>query len=130
MIHFHVRSKRIDNSRLVRSAAPERLREMLRLLGLGGLLAAGAFLYAWQHFQYIQLRYLQESLRAQHAQMREHNRQLSLEAAGLRAPARIDEIARQRLGLTAPAPGQLAPLEGSREPVLAGMRPAQALRAR
>jgi cell division protein FtsL len=129
MSRFHIISKRIDNSRLVRPAAHDRLREMLRLLGLGGLLAAVAFLYAWQHFQYIQLSYQQESLKAQQAQMAELNRQLTLEAAGLRAPARIDEIARQ-LGLTAPVPGQLAPFEGPSEPVLAEMRRADSLRAR
>ena len=130
MTPFHIVLKRIDNSRLVRPAAPDRWREMLRLLGLGGLLAAVAFLYAWQHFQCIQLRYQQESLKGQRAQMAELNQQLTLEAAGLRAPARIDEIARQQLGLTAPVPGQLAPFEGSSEPVLAEMRPADLLRAR
>ena len=61
--------------------------------------------------------------------MAELNRQLTLEAAGLRAPARIDEIARQ-LGLTAPVPGQLPPFEGPSEPILAEMRPADSLRAR
>ena len=130
MTHFHIVSKRIDNSRLVRLAAPGRWREMLRHLGLGGLLAAVMFLYAWQHFQCIQLSYQTESLRAQQAQMVELNRQLTLEAAGLRAPARIDEIARQQLGLTAPVPGQLPPFEGQSEPILAEMRPADSLRAR
>ena len=130
MTHFHIVSKRIDNSRLVRIAAPGCWREMMRHLGLGGLLAAVMFLYAWQHFQCIQLSYQTESFRAQQAKLAELNRQLTLEAAGLRAPARIDEIARQQLGLTAPVPGQLPPFEGSSESILAELRPADSLRAR
>jgi cell division protein FtsL len=130
MTHFHIVSKRIDNSRLVRLSAPGRWREMIHHMGLAGLLAAVVFLYAWQHFQCIQLSYQSESLKAQQAQMVELNRQLTLEAAGLRAPARIDEIARQQLGLTAPVPGQLPPFEGTGEPIFAEMRPADSLRAR
>jgi cell division protein FtsL len=130
MTYFHIVSKRIDNSRLVRLAAPGRWREMLRHLGLAGLLAAVLFLYAWQHFQCIQLSYQMELLKAQQAQTVELNRQLTLEAAGLRAPARIDEIARQQLGLTAPVPGQLPPFEGTSEPIFAEMRPADSFRAR
>jgi len=130
MTYFHIVSRRIDNSRLVRLAAPGRWREMLHHLGLGGLLAAVMFFYAWQHFQCIQLSYQTESLKAQQTQMAELNRQLTLEAAGLRAPARIDEIARQQLGLTVAVPGQLPPFEGRSEPILAEMRPADSLRAR
>ena len=54
--------KQIDNSRLVRLVAPDHLRECARVVLLGGLIALGAFLYAWQHFETIQLRYQLESL--------------------------------------------------------------------
>ncbi len=77
-----------------------------------------ALLYAWQHFAYIQLRYQLEALKSQHAQAVELNQKLKLEEAGLRAPARISDIARQQLGLTAPAPGQISPFEAS-DPVFA-----------
>ena len=49
--------KQIDNSRLMRPRAPNRLQDCLRLVFLGGMLALCAFLYAWQHFQTIQLRF-------------------------------------------------------------------------
>lgn len=114
--------KPIDNSRLVRTVAPNRLREMGRLVGLGALVALVALLYAWQHFQCIQLRYQLESMKAQQSQAVELNQELKLEVAGLRAPSRIDEIARRQLGLTAPAAGQVAPFEAPSEPVLAQMR--------
>ncbi len=128
MTEFHT-LKPIDNSRLVRPVAPYRLRETARLLALGGLVAAVALLYAWQHFACIQLRYQLESLKSQRAQAAELNQELRLEVAGLRAPSRIDQIARRQLGLTAPAAGQVAPFEVPSEAVLAEMRRTSSTRA-
>ena len=126
---FHT-VKRIDNSRLARPIASDRLREMARLIGLGALLAAAALVYAWQHFQFLQLRYRVESLKAERSQSSELNQQLKLEIAGLRAPSRIDEIARRQLRLTVPVSGQVAPLEGPSEPVVAQVRPLGTFHAR
>ena len=114
--------KRIDNSRLVRPVAGNRLREMARLVGLGGLLAGVALLYAWQHFQCIQLRYQLEELKAERAQVGEMNQQLKLDVAGLRSPMRIDAIARRELGLSVPLPGQVATVQGPADAVLAQAR--------
>jgi hypothetical protein len=47
-----------------------------------------------------------------------------LEVAGLRAPGRIDIIARRQLGLTAPVPGQVAPMDLPPGAALAEVRPA------
>lgn len=121
--------KQIDNSRLVRFVAPNHMRECVRVVSLGGLIALGAFLYAWQHFETIQLRYELESLRGERAQTRELNQELKLEIAGLRAPERIDTIARRQLGLTAPAPGQVAPMELPPNAVMAEARPANSAAA-
>src|SRR6202521_841662 len=118
--------KRIDNSRLVRPLQPNRMRECARLILLGGMLALCAFLYAWQHFETIQLRYQLESLRGERSQAAELNQELKLEVAGLRAPGRIDIIARRQLGLTAPVPGQVAPMDMPPGAVLAEARPAGA----
>jgi cell division protein FtsL len=116
--------KHIDNSRLVRVVAPNHMRECARVVSLGGLIAMFAFLYAWQHFETIQLRYQLESLRGEHSQAAELNQQLKLEVAGLCAPGRIDVIARRQLGLTAPVPGQVAPMDLPPSAVLAEARPA------
>ena len=115
--------KHIDNSRLARPMEPHRVRECARLISLGGLIALCALLYAWQHFETIQLRYQLESLRGEHAQAAELDQQLKLEVAGLRAPGRIDVIARRELGLTAPVPGQVAPMDLPPNAVLAEARP-------
>jgi cell division protein FtsL len=122
--------KQIDNSRLVRFVAPHHMRECARVVSLGALIALGAFLYAWQHFETIQLRYQLESLRSERSQASELNQELKLEIAGLRAPGRIDIIARRQLGLTAPAPGQVAPMELPPNAVMAEARPANAQPAR
>jgi cell division protein FtsL len=124
---FHT-VKRIDNSRLARPIGSDRLREMARLIALGALLAAGALFYAWQHFEYLQLRYRVESLKSERSQASELNQELKLEMAGLRAPSRIDEIARRQLRLTAPVPGQVAPLDEPAEPVVAQARPSGSFR--
>ena len=124
---FHT-VKRIDNSRLARPIASDRLREMARLVALGSLLAGAALFYAWQHFEYLQLRYRVESLKSERSQASELNQQLKLEMAGLRAPSRIDEIARRQLRLTAPVPGQVAPLDQPVEPVVAQARPSGSFR--
>jgi cell division protein FtsL len=116
--------KHIDNSRLVRPMEPNRMRECARLVFLGGMLALCALLYAWQHFETIQLRYQLESLRSEHTQAAELNQELRLEVAGLRSPGRIDVIARRQLGLTAPVPGQVAPMDLPPNAVLAEARPA------
>jgi len=119
--------KRIDNSRLVRPTPPNRLRDCCRRVACGAVLAACGLLYTWQHFQCIQLRYQFEDLQAKRNQATELNQELRLEIASLRSPARINAIARQ-LGLAAPVPGQVAPVEGSSEAVLAQARLAQPAR--
>jgi cell division protein FtsL len=121
MTEFHT-VKPIDNSRVVRLTAPDRVRELARQVALGALLAGGILLYAWQHFECIQLRYRLESFKAELAQKSEMNQELKLEVAGLRAPSRIDEIARNQLGLTVPVAGQVEPVDSPSEPVFAELR--------
>lgn len=112
MTEFYTR-KRIDNSRLRRQTAPGRVKELARVVALGGLFTAGALLYAWQHFQCLQLGYQLEELKAARAQALELNQQLRLESAALSAPGRIDAIARGQLGLTMPVPGQVSPVHAT-----------------
>ncbi len=113
--------KKIDNSRLRRQVAPNRFQDYARVAALGGILASGGLLYAWQHFQCLQLGYQLEELKAEKAQALELNQQLRLESASLSSPMRIDAIARQ-LGLTAPAPGQVAPVQAPAGAVVARAR--------
>ncbi|HEV2617039.1 MAG TPA: cell division protein FtsL [Candidatus Acidoferrales bacterium] len=108
MTEFYTK-KYIDNSRLVRPAAPRRLGEFTRKMAWGAVLASCCLLYTWQHFEDIQLRYQLEDMQARHTQAVELNQQLHLEAASLSSPMRIDTIARQQLGMTVSAPAQYVP---------------------
>ncbi len=102
--------KRIDNSRLLRPSPAARLNPLWQRLAAGSVMAGCLFFYAWQHFECIQLRYQIEQLQTQEAQASQLNQQLQLEVATLRAPSRVDAIARNQLGLTVPVPGQVAPV--------------------
>jgi cell division protein FtsL len=127
MIEFYT-TKRIDNSRLVRQAAPRRLREMARKMAWGAVLASCCLLYTWQHFEEIQLRYQLEDMQARHTQAVELNQQLHLEAASLSSPMRIDAIARQQLGMTVSTPAEYAPAaDSTRDAYLAQPAPVQPL---
>lgn len=121
--------KRIDNSRLVRAAAPQRWRELGRKMLGGAALGFCLLTYAWQHFECIQLRYSLEQLQSEKTQATELNQQLRLEMASLASPMRIDAIARQQLGLSVPVPGQIAPAQGAVEGVVAEV-PAQSVATR
>ena len=114
--------KRIDNSRLVRATNPNRVRESIRIVTYGAVLAAGLLLFVWQHFQCLQLGYQLEELKAERSQAAEMNLRLKLEVAALKSPERIDAIARGTLGLTMPVPGQVAPAYGAPEAVVAQVR--------
>jgi cell division protein FtsL len=116
--------KGIDNSRLVRTPSRDLWRQTCRLVALAALLAAVVLLYAWQHFECLQLGYQLEELKSQRAEAAELNQQLHLEAASLRSPMRIDLVARRQLGLTVPLPGQVAPAESPRGAELAQARSA------
>jgi cell division protein FtsL len=123
MTEYHT-TKRIDNTRLIRCAAPSRVRDLWKLCGAGAALASCLLFYAWQHFECIQVTYRVEELKAERAKAAELNQQLHLEVAALRSPMRVDAIARQQLGLTVPVPGQLAPTDGTSDAVLADAREA------
>lgn len=122
--------KRFDNSRLVKAADPQRVREMRTFACAMAILFALVMVYGWQHFSSIEYGYRVESEKQQLTQMEEQNRQLRLTEAQLADPARIDRMARQ-LGLDAPQPGQVVRPDASLDqngPVMAKMTPAVPLR--
>jgi len=121
MTEYHT-VKRIDNSRLVRPAPPARLHELWRRVAAGAGLATCLLVYAWQHFECIQLRYQVEQLEASRAQAAMVNQQLHLDADALSSLRRVDGIARKELGMTVSVPGLAAPAAGTGEPVLAQER--------
>lgn len=112
-------TKRIDNSRLVKSADPARSREMRSFAYAMAFLLSLAMLYGWQHFSAIECGYRIEAEKQQVQQMEEQNRQLRLTKAQLADPARIDTMARD-MGLAAPHPGQVVHANAGVDSVSAG----------
>jgi cell division protein FtsL len=99
-------AKRFDNSRIVKTADPQRVKEMRTFACAMALLFGLIMMYGWQHLSAIEYGYRIESEKQQVQQLEEQNRQLRLTEAQLGDPARIDQKARQ-LGLSEPQPGQV-----------------------
>lgn len=114
--------KRIDNSRLSRAASPAQARDFWQRVAASAALAACLLVYAWQHFECIQIRYQIEQLETLRAQALGENQKLHLTADALSSRKRVDMIARNQLGLTVSAPPVNAPVEAAGEPVLAQAR--------
>lgn len=93
-------------STLVRERDRRRLRAMIGILLLGGLLTSGVLGYVWLQVQRVRVAYELEDLRALKGELGEFNRKLRVEVATLQASARIDRQAR-RLGLTLPEEHQV-----------------------
>ena len=82
--------------------------------------------YAWQHFKAVEYGYKIELLTTQRDGLVEMNRALRLEESWLRAPDRIDEMAR-KLNLQPPQAGQVMHLDATSSdggaPVMASAAP-------
>ena len=74
---------------------------------------AGALFYVWQHIYVVRQGYELERLRGTHAKLVQENKMLRLEAGQLRSLRRVEEIARVRLGMLTPKPGQVVLLPES-----------------
>ena len=98
--------KTIDNSRLVKVTDPQRRREIRIFSAAVAALFMVMMFYAWQHFSSIEYGYRIEAQKAEHERLVEVNRTLTLEAASLRDPGRIDALAR-KMGLESTQPGQV-----------------------
>ncbi|HZD06856.1 MAG TPA: hypothetical protein VE176_01335 [Candidatus Limnocylindrales bacterium] len=98
--------KTIDNSRLVKVSDPQRRREIKIFSAAVAALFMVMMFYAWQHFSSIEYGYRIEAQKTERDRLVEVNRTLTLEAASLRDPGRIDALAR-KMGLESTQPGQV-----------------------
>jgi cell division protein FtsL len=81
--------------------------ESFAAIGLGVLILAGVLFYVWQHTHVLREGYAIERLREQHGTLVQENKALRLEIGQLRSLRRVEEIARVRLGMVTPKPGQV-----------------------
>ena len=103
-VHFE---KRINNLNVIREADTRTRREYLFVTLLTGLFVVGLFFYGWQHYQWIQYGYRIEEAQKKKDQLAEAQRQLRVERELWRDLKRIDAVARGKLGMVLPAPGQM-----------------------
>lgn len=96
--------KPIDNSRVVRQVDPRSRREILLLILLVSVLAAGLGLYAWPALEIRRAGQAGALLDREKQRLIEENRKLRLEKAALENLRRVEAIAARELGLQAPAP--------------------------
>jgi cell division protein FtsL len=97
--------KDVRNNLIVREVDDERQRQVWRSLAIGGFLVIVILFSAWQHFELLQHGYTIQKMQKERADQEEINRQLHLQIATLRAPARIAGLARE-LHLVAPSRGE------------------------
>jgi cell division protein FtsL len=71
------------------------------------MILAGVLLYVWLHTQVLREAYAVERLREDRAKLVQENKSLRLEIGQLRALRRVEDIARTRLGMVTPRPGQV-----------------------
>lgn len=76
-------------------------------LVVGLLLLLGVLFYVWQHIQVVRTGYEIERLREERAALLQRNREMTLEIGRLTSLRRVEELARKRLGMVRPEPGQV-----------------------
>ena len=103
--------KDFRNNQIVREVDERRLRDLWQSLGIGVVLVMVLLFSAWQHFELLRHGYRLEQMQRDRAAEADINRHLRLEMETLRAPQRIEKLATERLGMTAPTEGESVVLE-------------------
>jgi cell division protein FtsL len=103
--------KDIRNNPVVREVDLEHKKELLRTIGLAGLIVLMLLFSAWQHSEIVLNGYAVEQLQRQRETETEKNRQLRLEVETLRAPQAIEEYALRDLHMVVPAASDTITIE-------------------
>ena len=96
---------RVKRRSTVRATA-SRWRLFLGVL-LGISFIATVLGHVWLRLQVVRMGYVLSTMSKLQARLERENRELKIELATLTSPDRLDALARQRLGLTAPEKGQI-----------------------
>ena len=118
----------VENVYLVREPDRRRTRELLALL-LCALPPMGVLFGAvWTNLEAFRLGYQVERLQKQKEGLLEKQRQLEMERARVSALARVEGVARERLGLVTPGRGQVVFVrDGALGPAAAPAAPVEAV---
>lgn len=80
---------------------------LLPLLAFIALLMGVSLFFVWSRLQVVNLEYDISSLEGRLRSLQQESRQLTLEAASLRHPGRVEQVAQQDLGLRQPTLAQV-----------------------
>ena len=103
--------KDVRNNPIVREVDEARQRQLWRSLAIGGVLVVVLLFSAWQKVELVQHGYRIQRLQHLQAVEEEINRRLRLEIETLRAPERIEKMAKEELNLVAPPRDQAIVIE-------------------
>jgi cell division protein FtsL len=97
----------VVNDYLVRERDRRRVRELLRLLLLVAPLGLALLAYTWVHLESLDAGFRIRGLEQELHGLERQERQLRLEAAWLKSPGRVEDLAETELGLAPPRPDQV-----------------------
>ena len=122
------------NQRLVRERDRSRSRELLRFVLYGAAIAVPLLLYVWERVDFLRVSYKAHALEERIDALRKSSESLRVQRSYLMNHDRIEDLARRRLGLVDPEPGnqRRVRMEGGRfraatAPMEAGMAPTSVL---
>ncbi len=121
--------KPVDNSRISKPVDLRLSAQLVSWLVVATILAMALLFKAWESVQIRQLGYRIEAVRSETDGLQQENHLLLVERAALRSPQRIDNIARDMLGMTLPSPQQVIMLDATHtgsDQVMAQVRSADA----
>ena len=95
----------VKRERAARSTASRWRLFLAALLGLA--LIAAVLVHVWLRLRVVRMGYVLSTTSKLQTRLEQENRELKVELATLTSPDRLEALARQRLGLSAPAKGQV-----------------------
>ncbi len=98
--------RQVENTYLVRERDRRLLRELLGVVAIVLVLGGGLLAYTWVHIEIMRSGYRTDDREKELHGLLEEERRLLLEAAYLRQPERIEQRARQDLGMREPSLAQ------------------------
>ncbi len=85
-------------------------RQLLSIMGVAALIAVTALFHVWTRAEHLRLGYAVVAAESRVRSAESEKARLSVEEASLMSPTRIARLAKDRLGLEQPAPGQVIDL--------------------
>ena len=110
------KGRKPKKKRRPKSATLRNLKNWLRFLPIIAPIVMTAFIYTWQHTRMNIVGLPIENLRAQERELLRQNDSIRLRIERLQAPARIESIARKKLGMISPGKWQVIALDQPARP--------------